>query len=182
MEWFLGIGGTTFLIICFLSLSRNKKLNSKKDISELFNQFKNELTIIQNVSVPVQGGMGQIDFVVVSSSEVFVTSVIKAQGKIKVNINSKEWQAGKETIYNPLWRNRLLVNSLETILKDIRLIPLIIFTNGKLIDDFDANLIEFKNLKSFFKKRKKIVDPANTGSVLETLWELKKLGRKLSPD
>ena len=144
MDWVLGIGGTIFLIICFLNISKNKRINNKKDIGELFDQFKNELTVVQNVSVPVQGGMGQIDFVVVSSSEVFVTSVIEAQGKIKVNVNSKEWQAGKETIYNPLWRNRLLVNSLETILKDIRLIPLIVFTNGKLIDDFDANLIELK--------------------------------------
>jgi hypothetical protein len=178
MEWILGIGVAAFLIVWFLRRSKNEALHNKNDIKALFDRLRDDLTVIQDVAVPVQGGMGQIDFVALSSCEVFVTSVIHAQGKIQGDINSREWQAGKETIYNPVWRNRLLVNGLEPILKNIRLVPLIVFTNGKLIDDFDANVIEFRNLKKFFKKREKkeLVDSSIIESALETLRKLKKLG------
>ena len=138
------------------------------------------LTIIQNVAVPVQGGMGQIDFVAISSCEVFVISVIKTKGKIKGNINSREWETEKETIYNPVWRNRLLLNGLEVILKEISLTPLVIFIDGVLVDNFGENVIELKNLKSFFKERgeeeeTEIVDSETIKSTIKTLKLLKEL-------
>ena len=153
MEWILGIGWVAFLVIWFLRRSKNQTLDSTNNVKEIFNQLGNDLTVIQNVAVPVQGGMGRIDFAAVSSCEVFVISVIQARGKIRGDINSREWQTGKETIYNPVWRNRLLLNGLEPILKEVRLTPLIVFTNGTLADDFGESVVEFKNLKVFFKNR-----------------------------
>jgi hypothetical protein len=178
MEWILGIGWIAFLIIWFLRRSKNKTLDDKNDVKEIFNRLGNGLTVIQDVAVPVQGGMGRIDFAAVSSCEVFVVSVIQVKGKIRGDINSREWQTGKETIYNPVWRNRLLLNGLEPILKEVRLTPLIIFLNGNLVDDFGENVVEFKNLKAFFKERGKteIVNPTLIETTMETLRKLKELG------
>jgi len=178
MEWILGIAWIAFLAIWFLRRSKNKASDDKNDVKEIFNQLGDDLTVIQDVAVPVQGGMGRIDFVAVSSCEVFVISIIQAKGKIRGDINSREWQTGKETIYNPVWRNRLLINGLEPILKGVCLTPLIIFINGNLADDFGESVVEFKNLKAFFKKRGKteIVDSALMESTIEALRKLKELG------
>jgi len=174
MEWILGIGWVAFLVIWFLRRSKNQTLDSTNNVKEIFNQLGNDLTVIQNVAVPVQGGMGRIDFAAVSSCEVFVISVIQARGKIRGDINSREWQTGKETIYNPVWRNRLLLNGLEPILKEVRLTPLIVFTNGALADDFGESVVEFKNLKVFFKNREKtgLIDIESTIEALRKLKEL----------
>ncbi len=177
MEWILGIGWIAFLVFWFLRRSKNGALESNNDVKEIFNLLKNDLTVIQNVAVPVQGGMGRIDFVAVSSCEVFVISVVQVKGKIRGDINSREWQAGKETIYNPFWRNRLLLNGLEPILKEVRLVPLVVFANGTLADDLGENVVELKNLQSFFKKRgeTEIVDSALIESAIEALRKLKDL-------
>ncbi len=178
MEWILGIGWIAFLVVWFLRRSKNGAPEGKNDVKKIFDQLGKDLTVIQNVAVPVQGGMGRIDFVAVSSCEVFVISVIQAKGKIRGDINSREWETGKETIYNPVWRNRLLLNGLEPILKEVRLTPLIVFSNGTLADDFGENVVEFKNLKVFFKKREKteIVDSVIIESTIEALKKLKELG------
>ena len=144
MEWILGLGWVAFLAVWFLRRSKNKAADDKNDVKEIFDQLGKDLTIIQNVAVPVQGGMGRIDFAAVSSCEVFVISVIQAKGKIRGDINSREWQTGKETIYNPVWRNRLLLNGLEPILKEASLTPLIVFTNGTLADDFGESVVSLK--------------------------------------
>lgn len=175
MEWILGIGWVAFVLIWFLRRSKNQTLDSKNDVKEIFNHFGSDLTVIQDVAVPVQGGMGHIDFAVVSSCEVFVISIIQANGKIRGDINSREWQTGKETIYNPVWRNHLLLNGLEHILKEVRLTSLIVFTNGTLADDFGENVVEFKNLKGFFKNREE-TGMIDTKSTIDALRKLKELG------
>tara|TARA_Y100000588_G_C13720747_1_gene697154 strand:- start:68 stop:619 length:552 start_codon:yes stop_codon:yes gene_type:complete len=180
MEWILGTSCIVFLGVWFFRHSKNKTPGDKSDLKEIFDHVENDLTVVKDVDVPVQGGMGQIDFVAVSSYEVFVISVVKTKGKIRGDINSMEWQAGKKTIYNPVWRNRLLLNGLETVLKEVRLTPLVIFLNGVLVDDFGENIIELKSLKSFFKKREKIKipDSAIIESTIKTLKQLKGLERK----
>ncbi len=178
MEWIVGIGCAALLAIWFLRRPKDETLDGKIVVREIFDQLGKDLTVIQDVAVPVQGGMGRIDFTAVSSCEVFVVSVIDANGKIRGDINSREWQTGKETIYNPIWRNRLLLNGLEPILKEVHLTPLVVFANGNLVDDFGENVIERKNLKKFFRERDKteVVDSAIIESTIEALRKLKELG------
>ncbi len=178
MEWVLGVCWAAFLLAWFVKRSSGRTNNSGHDIKTALNRLEKQLTIIHEIPLPVQGGMGKIDFAAVSPHEVFVASIIQSQGKIRGDINSREWLAGKETIYNPVWRNRLLLNGLEPILKETHLTPLIVFANGILADDFGPNIIEFKNLEIYFKKRKKAGSPnfETMESAIETLIKLKEMG------
>ncbi len=115
-----------------------------------------EYTLLSYVVVPALRGMSRIDHVIVSPYGIFVLTVIPEPGKVSGRERNAEWEIKsgrrREILYNPLWENRKWVNALEDHLGPQPFIPVVVFTQAKLKNDFGKNVIPLSRLPGFIKK------------------------------
>ncbi|VAX27837.1 hypothetical protein MNBD_NITROSPINAE05-1039 [hydrothermal vent metagenome] len=176
------ISAALVLLIAFLVLflrSRNKPTPESDDASlkAKIKQLGEEYTLLSGVVVPALGGMSRIDHVIVSPYGIFVLLVVHERGKVSGRERNGEWEIKsgrrRDILYNPLWENRKWVNALENHLGPQPLIPIVVFTQAKLKNDFGKNVIPLATLPGFIKKYD---TPRISSDQLEAILE------KLTPD
>ncbi|MFQ5449244.1 MAG: nuclease-related domain-containing protein [Nitrospinaceae bacterium] len=120
-----------------------------------------EYTLLRDIVIPARNGMIRIDHVVVSPYGIFVILVKNQAGKVRGRMNDREWiiKSGRrdDTIYNPLWEVRRMVNALEDFLGPATFIPAVVFPRARLKSDFGRNVIPLSRLPGFIKQHRKHV-------------------------
>ncbi len=115
-----------------------------------------EYTLLNGVVVPALRGMSRIDHVIVSPYGIFVLTVVHEPGKVSGRALNAEWEIKsgrrRDILYNPLWENRKWVNALEDRLGPQPFIPVVVFTQARLKNDFGKNVIPLSSLPGFIKK------------------------------
>ena len=119
-----------------------------------------EYTLLSGVVVPALRGMSRIDHVIVSPYGIFVLTVVNESGKVSGRERNGEWEIKsgrrRDILYNPLWENRKWVNALENHLGPQPFIPVVVFTQAKLKNDFGKNVIPLSRLPGYIKKHDKV--------------------------
>lgn len=162
--YWIKISATLAILIAILVLflRSDKKTTPEADDTSLKAKIKKlgqEYTLLSGVVVPARRGMSRIDHVVVSPYGIFVLTVVHEPGKVRGRERDGEWEikSGRrqDILYNPLWENRKWVNALENHLGPQPFIPVVVFTQAKLKNDFGKNVIPLSNLPGFIKKHDK---------------------------
>ncbi len=148
-----------FIALLVLFLRDTKKPTPGADNESLKAKIKKlgpEYTLLSGVVVPALRGMSRIDHVIVSPYGIFVLTVVHEPGKVSGRERDGEWQIKsgrrRDILYNPLWENRKWVNALEDHLGPQPFIPVVVFTQAKLKNDFGKNVIPLSRLPGFIKK------------------------------
>jgi len=151
-----------FIAILVLFLRNGNKQTLDADTSSLKAKIKKlgeEYTLLSGVVVPALRGMSRIDHVIVSPYGIFVLTVVNESGKVSGRTRDGEWEikSGRRRgiLYNPLWENRKWVNALENHLGTQPFIPVVVFTQAKLKNDFGKNVIPLSRLPGYIKKHDK---------------------------
>jgi restriction system protein len=148
------------LLVLFLR-SDNKSTPEADDASlkAKIKKLGQEYILLSGVVVPALRGMSRIDHVVVSPYGIFVLTVVHEPGKVRGRERDGEWEIKsgrrRDILYNPLWENRKWVNALENHLGPQPFIPVVVFTQAKLKNDFGKNVIPLSHLPGFIKKHDK---------------------------
>jgi len=150
------------IALLVLFLRSGKKPTPEEDDLSLKAKIKKlgqEYTLLSGVVVPALRGMSLIDHVVVSPYGVFVMTVVHEPGKVSGRERDGEWKIKsgrrRDILYNPLWENRKWVNALENHLGPQPFIPVVVFTQARLKNDFGKNVIPLSSLPGFIKKHDK---------------------------
>jgi hypothetical protein len=145
------------LLVLFLRDS-NKQTPEADDLSlkAKIKKLGQEYTLLSGVVVPALRGMSRIDHLILSPFGIFVLTVVTEAGKISGRERDGEWEIKsgrrRDILYNPLWENRKWVNALEDHLGPQPFIPVVVFTQAKLKNDFGKNVIPLSRLPGFIKK------------------------------
>lgn len=145
------------LLVLFLRDS-NKQTPEADDLSlkAKIKKLGEEYTLLSGVVVPALRGMSRIDHLILSPFGIFVLTVVTEAGKISGRERDGEWEIKsgrrRDILYNPLWENRKWVNALEDHLGPQPFIPVVVFTQAKLKNDFGKNVIPLSRLPGFIKK------------------------------
>ena len=150
------------IALLILFLRSDKKPTPREDdlsIKDKINKLGQEYTLLGGVVVPALRGMNRIDYVIVSPYGIFVLTVVHEPGKVRGRERDGEWEIKsgrrRDILYNPLWENRKWVNALEKHLGPQPFIPVVIFTQARLKNDFGKNVIPLSSLPGFIKKHDK---------------------------
>lgn len=148
------IGIVLFFGIIFFKLFKKKTPADKGEVDRILSTLGSEYNIYREIVLQSQGGMSHIDFVVASRFGVFVIDIRSETEDVYGDINELEWRLGKrETIYNPVWRNRVHMNGLENLIGKMAMIPVVVFRKGILKSDFGANVIEQDKMLEFIRSQ-----------------------------
>jgi hypothetical protein len=159
--YWIKIFATLTLLIAFLVLflrSKDKPTPGIDDASlkAKIKQLGEEYTLLSGVVVPALRGMSRIDHVIVSPYGIFVLLVVHERGKVSGQERNGEWEIKsgrqRDILHNPLWENRKWVNALENHLGPQPFIPIVVFTQAKLKNNFGKNVIPLSTLPGFIKK------------------------------
>ncbi len=123
-----------------------------------------EYRLFSDVLVPTPYGMSRIDHVIASPYGIFVVSVKTLEGRVEGRETEEEWQVkyrgAWQTLYNPQWENRKLMNHLEAHLGDYPYIPIVLFTRARLKGRFAASVVNAQRLfAAISEKDRKVIDP-----------------------
>ena len=148
-----------FIALLVLFLRTSSKATPEVDDLSLkakIQKLGQEYTLLSGVVVPALRGMSRIDHVIVSPFGIFVLTVITQPGKVRGKERNAEWEIKsgrrRDILYNPLWENRKWVNALESHLGPQPFIPIVVFTQAKLKNDFGKNVIPLSRLPGVIKK------------------------------
>lgn len=148
-----------FIAILVLFLRSSNGQTRATDDSSLKAKIKKlggDYTLLSGVVVPALRGMSRIDHVIVSPYGIFVLTVVHEPGKVSGRERDGEWEIKsgrrRDVLYNPLWENRKWVNALENYLGPQPFIPVVVFTQAKLKNDFGKNVIPLSRFPGFIKR------------------------------
>ena len=161
-------------------LLKNNGLRLNISAVELMKQELDRLDesyiVFDNVSIRSDRGMLYISYVVVSLYGVFVVTRCDLRGKVSGHKDDREWilkgRGVNDTILNPIWENRKQINALEKKIGPQPFIPVIVFTNAQLIDDFGPMIVHLDHLQKFFKGyARTLINPKDLDLIVNTLNE-----------
>jgi Ca2+/Na+ antiporter len=131
------IAGAVYLV--YFLKTRNKTLNDDKDIIqpdklseykgkvneleiyEILNELQFYKKVIKNVYIPIDGKTTEIDVIMITNTGIYVIESKNYTGWIFGNSNSKYWtltnKRNKFRFLNPIWQNKLHIESLEKMLE-----------------------------------------------------------------
>ncbi len=142
MEWILAVGVVAVAIFLF-----KKRKRPAGAVRAALEKLGAEYKIIGDVQVSSPKGMLRLDHAAVSPYGIFVITEVKESGNVRGNASEREWSISREeTIYNPLWRNRTLVNALEEKLGKNKYLPIVVFANASLKQDYGKDAVEYSGL------------------------------------
>ena len=105
-------------------------------IGPLLDELGSEYRGVVGVDLNTPKGMIRIDRVVVSPYGLFIIHERPEKGQVDVQPGNREWPITlwrkRDTLYNPLWRNRQAINDLGTKLGEMPMIPIVVFLNARL--------------------------------------------------
>jgi Nuclease-related domain len=162
--YWIKIFATLAILIALLVLfirNNNKPTPGTADLSlkAKVQKLGDEYTLLSGVVVPALRGMSRIDHVIVSPYGIFVLTVVHEPGKVSGRERDSEWEIKsgrlRDILYNPLWENRKWVNALEDHLGPQPFIPVVVFTQARLKNDFGKNVIPLSRLPGFIKRHDK---------------------------
>ena len=152
--------GSAGLVILLLFLLRKKKsdhLEGRGKIVKIIKRLGTDYALYQDIVIPVQGGMSHIDYVLASPYGIFVIDIRMEVGTIDGNVNAREWRVGKkDTIYNPVWRNRGYINGLEIQFGGLPIESLVVFPCAKLKGEFGFGVVVPDEMTDFIKRNGKV--------------------------
>ena len=152
-QWIV-ITGTAiiFALIYGLQKRRPNEHQERKKVETILKSFGDDYTLYRNIVIPAQGGMSHIDYILASPYGMFVINVKMEAGTIVGNVNAREWRVGKRnTIYNPLWRNRTHMNGLENQLGKLPMESLVVFPCAKLTGKIGPGVLVPNQIIGFIK-------------------------------
>lgn len=143
-------------------------------MAERFQALGDEYRLFSDVLVPTPYGMSRIDHVIASPFGIFVVTVKKLEGRVEGLEAEKEWRVkagGKwDTLYNPQWENRKLMNHLEAHLGDYPYIPVVVFTRARLKGAYAENVLAAGRLLHFIRSRgREVIGAEALAAVIEKL-------------
>lgn len=159
--YWVKIGASLLVFIGLMALFfRQSKSMAEGDgiasVQSKIAKLGDDYTLFTGVVVPALRGMSRIDHVIVSPYGIFVLTIQNEPGKVRGKINDEMWdiKSGRQQdiLYNPLWENRKWVNALEKHLGNYPFIPVVVFTQAKLKDNFGDNVIPLSRLPGFIKR------------------------------
>lgn len=170
MEILVGVAGLVAVVGLFLMFGRKNKLEPGL-VRLMLDSLGDDYAVFNDVVVEVQNGMSRIDFVVVSPYGVFVIDIKQETGKIFGEVGQQEWRVfKKETIYNPIWRNRTHLNGLEKLLGSSSYLSLVVFLNARLKSDFGPHVVELAEMLPFVRGyQRQAVEPGRLDAIIDIL-------------
>lgn len=128
---------------------------------------KEEYIVLNDVLLPSNNGMTQLDHVVVSLYGIFVIETKNYSGTIYGNPNSQQWtqysHGQKYSFHNPLFQNQVHVDAIlkKTHVYSRDIIPLVVFTGSATIKAEQCSaVINIEHLFETIKKyREKVFRP-----------------------
>jgi nuclease-like protein len=162
--YWVKIGASLLVFIGLMGLFFRQSRNQAEGagvatVQSKIEKLGDDYRLLSGVVVPALRGMSRIDHVIVSPYGIFVLTVQDEPGRVRGNMNDEMWEIKygrqKGTLYNPLWENRKWVNALEKHLGSNPFIPVVVFTQAKLKDNFGDNVIHISRLSGFIKKHDK---------------------------
>jgi hypothetical protein len=162
--YWVKIGASLLVFIGLMGLFFRQSRNQAEGagvatVQSKIEKLGDDYTLLSGVVVPALRGMSRIDHVIVSPYGIFVLTVQNEPGRVRGKMNDEMWEIKygrqKGTLYNPLWENRKWVNALEKHLGSNPFIPVVVFTQAKLKDNFGDNVIPLSRLPGFIKKHDK---------------------------
>ena len=162
--------GVVILIFVFFWMRPSQITSIEDSLQSLGDGY----TIFRDILVTLKSGMYKIGYLVVSRHGLFLIDERNERGTVQVNIDQREWlitsQGGKESIYNPLWRAREAINKLNDQGDSIPIKALIVFTNAKLKNNFNKDVVSIGDLSGRIKKELKVIlDDGQVQMILDRL-------------
>ena len=131
----------TLLVLAVIGLGiagwfLSRKTAAQPSVGPLLEHLGPDYSVLNGVVVPTAKGLIRIDHVVVSPYGVFIIHERSEPGQVEVQPSQREWPVThwrkRDTLYNPLWRSRQVINDLEEKLGALPMISLVVFTNARL--------------------------------------------------
>lgn len=146
-----------------------RKINDYKIESWFLLLPSDEYLIVKDLQIPSNSQFTLIDYLIISKYGLFVIVFEKTKGKIEGSENSHSWYSHfsnrKMELYNPIRKNKILIYSLNEILKNkfpylnIRISPIVIFPEQTRLSQVQSQtpVISGKLLTKYLLKEKKEV-------------------------
>lgn len=130
-------------------------------VAESLGSLGDGYKVFSGLFVTLKGGMFRISHLVVSRRGVFLIDERAEKGAVKGKPDQMEWLvtglgAGK-AIYNPLWRAREAVNSLQPQVGSVPITTLIVFIHARLKSDFGGDVIPLQSLCGRIKQDTRVI-------------------------
>ena len=133
-----------------------KRITTGPRVGTILRKLPPEYTVVPSAMVPTQQGVIQIDYLVVSPYGLFVINERDDSGRVRVQSGQREWEVSgfgnEELIYNPLWRNRQVINHIENKLGDLPIASLVVFVNARLEGIPDEEVVTGDQLLARIRK------------------------------
>ncbi len=134
-----------------------RKEAAQPSVEPLLKELGEEYSVLTGVVVPTAKGMIRIDHVVVSPYGLFIIHERPEKGQVEVRPSQREWPIRhwqkRDTLYNPLWRSRQVINHLQEKLGALPIIPLVVFLNARLRGPEEPGLVQphdvLRRIRSF---------------------------------
>jgi len=141
-------------ILWFLFAGRGGRKDSAAVLSVL-GKLGPEYEVMHDIVLSTHDGMLDIDYAVVSPFGLFVINERLEPGRVNVSTGRREWSVShfreKGSLYNPLWRNRKVINYLQDKLGQVPMISLVVFVNARLGGQPDSQVVPLKRLLTKMK-------------------------------
>lgn len=143
-------------------------------VEETLRSLGDDYKALSGLLVTLKGGMFRISHLVVSRWGVFLIDERSEKGAVQGKPDQKEWLVtglgAGEAIYNPLWRTREAVNSLQSKAGSVPITSLIVFVHARLKSDFGPDVIPLRSLCGRIKRDTRVIlDESRMQMILDRL-------------
>jgi hypothetical protein len=141
-------------VLWFLFSSRGGGKDSAA-VQSVLEKLGPDYEVMRDIVLSTPDGMLDIDYAVVSPFGVFIVNERLEPGRVNVSTGRREWTVShfrhKDSLYNPLWRNRKVINYLREKVGEVPMISLVVFVNARLGGTPDSQVVTLKNLVTKIK-------------------------------